>query len=156
MALGVDPNIPTKLAPELLKKVDNKIKRKHDVVRRAPLYDPLVKTKKQVDAALHRKKNNGFLEKARKQRSRNADTSRLEAQCAHSSIIASDEDIKPPAPRQYDDAERGEIVRLTCEPVLDPTEYGEDTQRLETIRTHVALCDRQESRHRARSLLIHL
>lgn len=74
MTLTVDPNAPTKLSPELSQKVSNgkrvlqlsreskalteKIKRKYNVVNRAPPDDPLVKNKKQVDAALHREKNN--------------------------------------------------------------------------------------------------
>ena len=74
MTLTVDPNAPTKLSPELSHKVANskrllqlsreskalteKIKWKYSIVRHAPPHDPLVKTKKQVDAALHREKNN--------------------------------------------------------------------------------------------------
>ena len=109
MTLTVDPNAPTKLSPELSKKVADgkrvlqlsreskalteKIKRKYNIVKRAPPNDPLVKTKKHVDAALHREKNNRrnrLLENFR-----NADTSILEAQFADSSTIASDEDAKP-------------------------------------------------------------
>lgn len=172
MTLTVDPNAPTKLSPELSKKVaqgkrvlqlsreskelTGKLKRKYDVVRRAPPNDPWLKTKKQVDAALHREKNNRrnrLLEKARKRHFRNADTSILEAQFADPSITASDEDIKPPAPRQYDIPERGEIVRLTCEPISDTTDLRKHAQRLKTIRARVALCGRQESRHRARPRL---
>ena len=99
----------------------------YDIVKRAPPYNPLVKTKKQVDTALHREKNNRrnrLLEKARKRHFRNADTSILKAQFSDSYIIGSDEDIKPPAPRQYDIAKRGEIVRLTCDPILNPTDHG--------------------------------
>lgn len=110
------------------KALTEKIKWKYSIVRRVPPHDPLVKTKTQVDAALHREKNNRrncLLEKARKRHFRNADTSILEAQFANSYATVSDEDIKPPPPRQqYDIAERGEIVGLTCEPVLHPTDHG--------------------------------
>lgn len=174
MTLTVNPNAPTKLSPELSQKVASgkrvlqlsheskalteKIKRKYDVVRRAPPDDPLVTAKKQMDAALHREKNNRrnrLLEKARKRHFRNADTSILEAQFGDSYATTSDEDVKPPAPRQYDVAERGEIVRLTCEPILNATGHGKHAQRLETLRARIALCARQESRHRARPALAH-
>lgn len=36
-------------------------------------------------------------------------------------MIASEEDVKPPAPRQYDITERGDIVRLTCETLSNST-----------------------------------
>jgi len=148
MTLTVNPNAPTKLSPELSQKVASgkrvlqlsheskalteKIKRKYDVVRRAPPDDPLVTAKKQMDAALHREKNNRrnrLLEKARKRHFRNADTSILEAQFGDSYATTSDEDVKPPAPRQYDVAERGEIVRLTCEPILNATGHGKHAQK---------------------------
>ena len=109
-----------------------------------------------MDAALYREKNNRrnrLLEKARKRYFRNANTNILEAQFADSCMSASDEDIKPPTPRQYDIAKRGEIIRLTCEPILQATDHGKHAQRLETIRARVALCNRQESRHRARLAL---
>lgn len=98
MTLTVDPNAPTKLSPELSKKaadgkrvlqlsreskaLTEKIKRKYNIVKRAPPNDPLVKTKKQVDAALHREKNNRrnrLLERARKRHFRNADTTIFDA-----------------------------------------------------------------------------
>lgn len=101
---------------------------------------------------MHREKNNQryrLLQKARKRHFRNANTSILEAQFAEPSITTSDEDIKPPAPRQYGISERGDIIRLTCEPIADSADHGTHAQRLETIRVRVALCGRQESRHRA-------
>ncbi len=172
MTLTVDPNVPIKLSPELSKKVvsgkrmlqlsreskelTQKLKDKYDFVRCAPANEPWLRTKKQVDATLHREKNNRrnrLLEKARKRHFRNADTSILEAQFPDPFIIASDEDIKPSAPRQYDIPERGEIVRLTCEPISNSTDLRKHAQRLETIRARVALCGRQESRHRARPRL---
>ena len=152
MTLTVDPNAPTKLSLELSHKVANskrllqlsreskalteKIKWKYSIVRHAPPHDPLVKTKKQVDAALPREKNNRrnrLLEKARKRHFRNADISILDAQFADSYATVSDEDVKPAAPRQYDIAGRCEIVRLTCEPVINLTDHKKHTQRLDTI-----------------------
>lgn len=117
MTLTVDPNAPTKLSPELSKKLSNskrvvqlgreskalteRLKKKYRFVRYAPPNDPWLKSKKQVDAALHREKTNRrnrMLEKARKRHFRNADTSILEAQFANSSTTTSDEDVKPPVP----------------------------------------------------------
>ncbi len=91
MTLTVDPNAPTHLSPELSKKVANrkrvlqlsreskeltqKLKDKYDLVRCAPANEPWLRTKQQVDAALHREKNNRrnrLLEKARKRHFRNA------------------------------------------------------------------------------------
>ena len=74
MTLTVDPNAPTKLSPELSKQVANSkrvvqlsreskalttiLRRKYGFVRYAPLNDPLLLVKKQVNTALHREKNN--------------------------------------------------------------------------------------------------
>ena len=74
MTLTVDPNAPTKLSPELSKQVANskrvvqlsreskalttKLRRKYGFVRHAPPNDPLLLAKKQVNATLHREKNN--------------------------------------------------------------------------------------------------
>ena len=92
MTLTVDPNAPTKLSPELSKQVANskrvvqlsreskaltkKLGRKYGFVRHAPPNDPLLLAKTQVNAALHREKNNRrnrMLEKARKRHFRNAE-----------------------------------------------------------------------------------
>lgn len=51
----------------------------------------------------------------------------LKAQFLDPFITTSDEDIKPPAPRQYDITKRGEIVRLIYEPILNPTELEKHT-----------------------------
>ena len=115
----VDPNAPSKLSPELSQRVVNgqrvlhlsresetlteQIKRKYDIVRRAAPDGLLVKTKKQVDAAFYREKNNRrnrFFEKAQKRHFRNADTSILQAHFRDPYMTISDEDMKPPAPRQ--------------------------------------------------------
>lgn len=135
------------------KALTERLKKKYRFVRYAPPNDPWLKSKKQVDAALHREKTNRrnrMLEKARKRHFRNADTSILEAQFANSSTTTSDEDVKPPVPLQYDISERDHIVRLTCKPVTNLTDHEKHTWRLEVIRARVALCDRQESRHRGR------
>lgn len=169
MTLTVDPNAPTKLSPELSKKLSNskrvvqlsrkskalteRLKREYTFVGRAPPNDPWLKAKKQVDAALHREKSNRrnrMLKKARKRHFRNADTSILEAQFTDPSITASDKDIKTPAPLEYHISERDDIVRLTCQLIANMTNHGKHAQRLETLRARVALCDRQESRHHAR------
>ncbi len=165
MTLTVDLDAPTKLSDELSKKVANskrvvqlgrtskdltkKLKKTYRFVRLAPPNDPLLKEKKEVDAALHREKTNRrnrMLEKARKRHFRHADTATLEAQFADSSLAASDEDVKPPAPLQYDITERGEIVRLTCEPIADLPDHEKHARRIEALRARVALCGRQESR----------
>ena len=166
MTLTVDPNAPNKLSEELSKKLANskrvvqlgrtskaltvKLKKKYQVLRLAPPNDPWLKAKKQVDAALHREKTNRrnrMLEKARKKHFRNADTATLEAQFADSSLAApDDDDVKLPAPLQYDIPERGEIVRLTCEPIGDLTDHEKHAWRIEALRARVALCSRQESR----------
>ncbi|KAK3170218.1 hypothetical protein OEA41_009604 [Lepraria neglecta] len=169
ITLTVDPNAPTKISPEPSKKLatskrviqlsreskalTEKLKKKYRVVHHAPPNDPWLKTKKQVDMALHRERNNRrtrLLEKARKRHFRKADTSILEAQFAGSSFTAYEEDVKPPAPLQYDIPERGDIVRLSCEPIVNLTDHRKHAQRLDTLRARVKLCDRQESRHRAR------
>ena len=169
MTLSVDPNAPTKLSPEMSAKVANskrviqltreskelteKIRDRYGFVRHTPANDPLRQAKKKVEAALHREKNNRrnrLLEKARKRHFRNADTNIIETQFADSSMTTSDENVKPPAPLQYDIAERGDIVRLTCEPTTDLTDHGKHVRRLETLQARVALCHRQETRHRAR------
>lgn len=169
MTLTIDPNAPTKLSPELSKKLANskrvvqlgreskalieRLKKKYSFVRHAPPDDPLLKAKKQTDAALHREKTNRrdrMLEKARKRHFRNADTIALEAQFAGSCNTVSEEDVKPPAPLQYDIPERGDIVRLTCEPIANLTDHEKHTQRLETLQARITLCNRQESRHRGR------
>jgi hypothetical protein len=77
------------------------------------------------------------------------------SQFANSSTTTSDEDVKPLAPLQYDIPERGDIVRLTCEPVANLTDPKKHARSLEVIRARVALCDRQESRHRGRPRLAH-
>ena len=165
MTLTVDLDAPNKLSDELSKKLANskrvlqlsrtskdltkKLKDKYHFVRLAPPNDPLFKEKKEADAALHREKSNRrnrMLEKARKRHFRNADTATLEAQFLDSSIAASDEDVKPPAPLRYDIPERSDIVRLTCEPIADLTDDEKHTRRLEALRARVALCGRQESR----------
>ena len=169
MTLTVDPNAPIKLSSELSKKavhskrilqlsseskaLTERLKSKYGFVGRAPPNDPWSQTKKQVDAALHREKTtrrNRMLEKARKRHFRTADTSILEAQFAEPSIVVSPKDVKPPALIQYDIPERANLVRLTCEPVVHLSDLAKHTHRLETLRTRVALCNRQESKHRGR------
>ncbi len=165
MTLTVDCDVPNKLCDEQSRKVANstrvvqlsrmskdltkKLKKKYQFVRRAPPNDPLREKKKDVDAALHREKTNRrnrMLEKARKRHFRHADTATLEAQFADSSLAASDEDVKPPAPLQYDIPERGEIVQLTCEPIADLPDHEKHARRIKALRARVALCGRQESR----------
>ncbi|KAL9131373.1 MAG: hypothetical protein Q9217_000700 [Psora testacea] len=138
MILTVDPNAPTKLSPKLSKKLatskrviqlsrkskafTQKLRKKYHVVLYAPPHDPWFKAKKQVDAALHRKRNNRrnrMLEKACKRYFQIADTSILEAQFADSSLTASDKDVKPPAPIP----ERSNIVRLTYKPIVNMTDH---------------------------------
>ncbi len=165
MTLTVDLDAPTKLSDELSKKVANskqvvqlshtskdltkKLKKKYWFVRLAPPNDPLLKEKKEVNAALHRKKTNRrnrMLEKAQKRHFRHADTVTLKAQFADLSLAASDEDVKPPAPLQYNITEQGEIVRLTCEPIADLSNHKKHARRIEALQAQVALCGRQESR----------
>lgn len=64
---------------------------------------------------------NRLLKKARKHHFRSADTNVLEVQFTNSSITITDEDIKLPAPCQYDVAERSDIIRLTYKPTLNAT-----------------------------------
>ena len=165
MTLTVDLDAPIKLSNELSKKLANskrvvqlgctskdltkKLKKKYRLVRLAPLNDPLLKEKKDVDAALHREKSNRrnrMIEKARKRHFRNADTATLEAQFVDSNIAVSDEVVKPPAPLQYDIPERSDIVRLTCESIADLTDDEKHTRRIEALQARVAFCGRQESR----------
>lgn len=104
-----------------------------------------------MDTALHRKKvnrRNQMLDKARRRHFRNADTATLEAQFTDASLAASDKEIKPPAPPQYDILERGEIVWLTCELIANLTNHEKHARRVETLQVWVALCARQESRRR--------
>ena len=89
-----------------------------------------------------------MLDKARKRHFRTADTATLEAQFADASLAASDEDVKPPEPLQYDIPERGDIVRLTCELIADLSDHEKHTRRIETLQARVALCGRQKSRRR--------
>ena len=159
MTLTVDPNAPNTLSGELSKKLANskrvvqlgrtskdlteKLRKKYRLVRLAPPIDPLLEAKKQVDAALHREKTNRrnrMLEKARKRHFRNADTATLEAQFVGSTIVASDEDVKPPATLQYNIPEQSDIVRLTCEPITDLTDHEKYIQRIEALRAQVAIC----------------
>lgn len=96
MTLTVDPNAPDTLFRELSEKLANskrvvqlgrrskylteKLRKKHQFVRLAPLNDPLLEAKKQVDAALHRENTNNrnrMLVKARKRHFRHADTATL-------------------------------------------------------------------------------
>ncbi|KAI4285570.1 MAG: hypothetical protein L6R38_000537 [Xanthoria sp. 2 TBL-2021] len=96
MTLTVDPNAPDTLFRELSEKLANskrvvqlgrrskdlteKLRKKHQFVRLAPLNDPLLEAKKQVDAALHRENTNHrnrMLVKARKRHFRHADTATL-------------------------------------------------------------------------------
>ena len=174
MTLTVDPTAPTKLSAKLSTKLANskrvvhlcqrskalkdKLKKKYHFVRLAPPHDPWLQAKKTVDAALHRERNNRrnrMLDKARKRHFRNADTVTLEAQFANSSIATSDEDEKAPTPLQYDIPERGDIVRLTCEPIADLTDHEKHTRRIEALQARVALCGRLETRRRSQPRFIH-
>ena len=167
MTLTVDLNAPNKLSEELSKKLGNskrviqlsheskaltkKLKHKYRFLRLAPPNDPWLQAKKQVDITLHREKTNRrnrMLEKARRRHFRNADTATLEAQFANESFAAFDKNVKPSAPLSYDISERGEIVRLTCEPIADLTGHEKHARRVKTLRARVALCGRQESRRR--------
>lgn len=89
-----------------------------------------------------------MLDKARRRHFRTADTATLEAQFTDASLAASDKEIKPPAPPQYDIPERGEIVWLTCELIANLTNHEKHARRVETLQVWVALCARQESRRR--------
>lgn len=172
MRLTVDPHAPDTLSRVLSEKLANskrvvqlgrrtkdlteKLRKRYHFVRLAPLNDPLLEVKKQVDAALHRKKTNRrnrILVKARKRHFRHADTAPLEAQFVGSTIAASDEDLTPPVPLQYDISERSDIVRLTHEPIVDLTDHEKHLRRIEALRTRVALCGRQESQRRRRPRL---
>ena len=172
MTLTVDPNAPDTLSGKLLEKLANskrviqlsrtskdltkELRKKYRLVGLAPPNDPLLEAKNQVDAALHREKTNRrnrMLVKARKRHFRHADTATLEAQFIDSTTAASDEDVTPPLPLQYDIPERSDIVRLTCEPIADLTDEEKHLRRIEALRTRVALCRRQESQRRRRPRL---
>ena len=167
MTLTVDLNAPNKLSEELSKKLanskrvvqpshtsralTNKLKQTYRFLRLALPNDPWLQEKKQVDTALHREKvnrRNRMLDKARRRHFRNADTATLEAQFTDASLAASDKEVKPPAPPQYDIPERGEVVRSTCELIADLTDHEKHARRVETLRARVTLCGRQESRRR--------
>lgn len=169
ITLTVDTNAPNTLSRELSKKLANnkrvvqlgrrskdlteKLREKYRLVRLAPLNDPLLEAKKQVDAALHREKTNRrkrMLEKARKRHFTNADTATLESQFTGSTVAASGEEVKSAVPLQYDIPERSDIVRLTCEPMGDLTDHEKHIWRIEALRARIALCSRQESRGRRR------
>lgn len=75
-----------------------------------------------------------MLEKAQKRHFRHADTATLEAQFADLSLAASDEDVKPPAPLQYNITEQGEIVRLTCEPITDLPNHKKHARRIKALQ----------------------
>ncbi|KAL8997376.1 MAG: hypothetical protein Q9188_006340 [Gyalolechia gomerana] len=135
------------------KDLTEKLREKYRLVRLAPLNDPLLEAKKQVDAALHREKTNRrnrMLEKARKRHFRNADTATLESQFIGSTVAASGEEVKSAVPLQYDIPERSDVVRLTCEPMGDLTDHEKHIWRIEALRARIALCSRQESRGRRR------
>lgn len=165
MTLTVDLNAPNKLSEEMSKKLanskrvvqlshtskalTNKLKHKYRFLRLASPNDPWLQAKKQVDTALHREKanrRNRMLDKARRRHFRNADIATLEAQFTDASLAASDKEVKPPAPPQYDILERGKIVRLTCKLIADLTDHEKHARRVETLRARVALCARQKSR----------
>lgn len=61
----------------------------------------------------------------------------LEAQFADASFAASDEDVKPPTPFQYDISECGDIVRLTCELIANLNNHEKHAQRIETLQARV-------------------
>lgn len=167
MTLTVDLNASNKLSEKLSKKLANskrvvqlsyaskdlinKLRHKYWFLRLTLSDDSWLQAKKQVDIALHREKvnrRNRMLDKVRRKHFRNADTATFEIQFINASFAAFDKDVKPLSSLQYDISERGEIVRLTCEPIADLIDHERYIRRIKTFRARVALCAWQKNRRR--------
>lgn len=161
MTLTADPSAPTAITPEMSAKLaksksllslsaesralTKRLQKRYGSAKYSPDNDPDSQRKQDVDAALHRLKNNKrnqLLEKARRRHFRNADTHIIEGQ---STAI---DDVKSPLSPQYDVHKRAEVVRLTCESSEGSTDTDMHRRRVQAIEARIALCTRQESRHR--------
>ncbi|MCJ1367094.1 hypothetical protein MMC16_006226 [Acarospora aff. strigata] len=169
MMLAVNPNGPNKLSEELSKKLaDSKrvvrfgrtgkaltenLKKKYGLVQLAPPNDPCLMANEQADVALHHGETTVGIGCSKRPGRDNSETpTRLpwRLQFADPSIAASDKDVEPPAPLDYNIREQVDIVRLTCEPIANLTDHEKHARRIEAFRAWVALCGRQESRCRGR------
>lgn len=167
MTLTVDLNALIKLSEKLSKKLinskrmielshknkifTNKLKHKYRFLRLTFSNDSWLQAKKQMNIALHRKKvnrRNRMLNKIKKRHFRNANTAILETQFIDASFAAFDKKIRPSTSSQYDISERDEIVRLTCELIVDFIDHEKHVRRIEIFRTRMTLCVRQKSRRR--------